>query len=273
MLSINNNSTASAISNVFNSISRDMDLTNRRIATGKRILSASDDPAGSSIVSSLKSQSSSYDAVQKNLSAGMSLLDVASTALSSQQTLMTQMKTIATQAASGTLSADQRTALQNTFTELQTQLNQTANGASLFGQNLTGTAAATVQLQTGISAGNTYSLTTAKSDAATLAIDAATIDITDATKASAAMTALDTAIATVSSNQGIIGAQQNALKAITQTATNTQENLVRTISNIEDVDMAAESTKLAQLQTKQQLAGSMLSIANQTPSYILQLLR
>lgn len=273
MLSINSNNTSMMIANMLNAASKEMEVTSKRLSSGKRILSASDDPAGMGILSSLKSQDSSYNAVQKNLSAGQSLLEVANSSLEAQQGIMKQMKDLATQAASGTLSAADRTALNNTFTQLQTQLDQAVNGATLFGQNLTGSTAASVTIQSGIKAADTFTINTAKSDGATLGVDSGTIDLTTAAKATAAMTAIDTAVASVSSNQAIIGAQQNGLKEMVKNATTVQTNLAASISRIEDVDMAAESTKLAQLQTKTQLATSMLSIANQMPSYILQLLR
>jgi flagellin len=273
MLSINSNTTASSIANLFNSVAADMATTSKRISSGKRIVSASDDPAGLGIISTMKAQAGSYNAVQKNLSAGQSLLDVASSALNSQQVLMIQMKDVATQAASDTLTADQRTALQATFLELQTQLDQTANNATMFGKNIISSTATTVAIQSGINAGDTYTINTAKSDATTLGVNAAAVDLTDVTKASAAMTVIDLAVAKIATNQSTIGAQQNGLSALIKNATNTQENLDTSISRIEDVDMAAESAKLSQLQAKQQLTTSMLAIANQLPSYILQLIK
>ena len=273
MLSINSNSLSSSIANILNKNSADLEKTSQRIATGKRILSAADDPAGVGILSTLKAQSSSYVAVQKNLSAGNSLLNVASSSLESQQSIMSQMKSLATQASSGTLTTAQRTALGNTFVELQTQLDSVANNATLFGQNLTGTAAASVAIQSGVKAGDTYTINTAQSDAATLSIDAGSIDLSTVAGAQAAMTAIDTAIDTVAANQATIGAQRTGLAEIIKSTTNTQENLSSSIASIEDVDMAAESAKLSQLQARQQLAVSMLSIANQLPNYLLQLIK
>jgi flagellin len=273
MLSINSNALASSIANMLNQNSAALDQTAQRIATGKRILTAADDPAGMGILSTLNAQSSSYVAVQKNLSAGNSLLNVASSSLSSQQDIMSQMKDLATQAASATLTTAQRTALGSTFTELQTQLDAAVNNASLFGQNLTGSAGAAVVIQSGVTAGSTYTINAAKSDAATLKIDAATIDLSTTAKAQAAMTAIDAAVGTVAANQSVIGAQQNGIAEIIKSTTNTQQNLTSSIASIQNVDMAAESAKLTQLQAKQQLTTSMLSIANQLPNYLLQLIK
>ncbi len=273
MLSINSNNVAMQLANQLNGMSRDLQTTSNRIATGKRVLSAADDPAGMGMLSSFKSDLASYNAVDKNIKAGLSMLDVASSSLNNQQALLTQMKDLATQASNGTLSTDQRAAIQETFAQLQTQLDDTVNNASLFGKNLTGASGANIAIQTGIAGGSTYTLNAVNSDASTLAVDAGTIDLSSAANASSAIDAIKTAIDTVSTNQSLIGAQQNGLQVVAKNVGTIKENISQSISRVEDVDMAAETTKLQQMQAKMQLTTSMLGIANQFPSYVLQLLR
>ena len=272
-LSINSNSLAYGIGRNLSKISQDLQDTSERISTGKRILSAKDDPAGVGILMGMKAQHGSWNAVEKNLASGQSLLDVAEGALKNQNDLLTKMTDIANQAASDLISTDQRTALQNTFVEMQGQLDTIVNRASIFGQNLVSSTAANVKVQTGPDAGNTTTLSAIKSDAATLGVDAATIDLTDSTKAAAALTALKTAVNTVSGNQSVIGAQQSGFESLVNTAGTAKGNLEKAMGRIEDADVAAESTKLAMLQAKQQLGIQMLGIVNQMPSMALQLLR
>lgn len=272
-LSINSNNLSSIIARNLNDNAAQLQKVSAQISSGKRIQSSADDPAGMGILSSLKVQKSSYGAVLKNLSAGLSVLSVADSALNTQQTTLQQMKDLATQASSSLLTADQRSALQNSFTELQSQLTGTADNANLFGTNLIGSSAATATIQTGINAGNTRTLNTAKSDAATLNVDAAKIDLSNATKASAAMTAIDTASATVSSNQSIIGTQMTGLNKTVDNVKTTELSLASSIGKIEDADIAALSTELANLQAKQQLMTSTLGIANSMSRYLLDLIR
>jgi flagellin len=273
MISINSNNLSASIARNLNDNAAQLQKVASQISSGKRIQSAADDPAGVGILASLKVQNSSYDAVLKNLSSGQSVLEVSDAALKSQQTTLQEMKDLATQASSSLLTVGQRAALQNSFTELQTQLTDTAKNATLFGTNLIGAAAATATLQTGINAGDTRTLATAKSDAATLAVDAGTIDLTDITKAAAAMTAIDTASATVSTNQSIIGTQMAGLTKTSENVKTTQLALSNSISKIEDADVPALSSQLASLQAKQQLMVSSLGITNAMPSYLLNLVR
>ena len=273
MISINSNSISSSIARNLNQNAADLQKVTQQISSGKRILSAADDAAGTGILSSLKNQNASSRAVDKNLSAGTSLLGVADKALGTQQKILSSMRDLATQASSELLSTEQRAAIQSSFTELQTQLDSTVNNAKMFGKNLLNASATDVKIQSGINSGDTYNLKAAKSDAATLGVNAATIDLTDVTKATAAMTAIDTASGTVGTNQSTIGTMMNGMKQIGENNKTFQTNVTDAISRIEDADIPELSSQLAQLQSKQQLLSSTLGISNQMPSYLLNLIR
>ena len=273
MISLNSNSVSSAIARNLNANAADLQKVTQQISSGKRILSAADDAAGTGILSSLKNQMASSGAVDKNLSAGNSLLGVADKALGTQQKILSSMRDLATQASSELLSADQRSAIQSSFAELQTQLDSTVSNAKMFGKNLLNSTATDVKIQSGINAGDTYTLKAAKSDAATLGVNAAAIDLTDATKAAAAMTAIDTATGTVGANQSTIGTMMNGMKQIGENNKTFQTNLTDAISKIEDADIPELSNKLTQLQSKQQLLSSTLGLSNSMPQYLLSLIR
>lgn len=259
--------------NELNALQKLVEESAARLSSGKNILSAKDDPAGIGILSNLQSQAVSFNAVAKNISSGVAIIETASGALETQQEILTQMKDLATQAASDILTADQRDSLQKTFVELQSQLDQTAGSAKLFGQDLISSAAADVNIQSGINAGDTFTISSAKSDAVTLGLDAATVDLTDATKASAAMTAIDTAVATVATNQSILGAQQNGLDALSRNSERVHENIMDAIGRIQDVDVAKETSNLALLQSRLQFTTSMMGLINSFPQNALSLLR
>lgn len=273
MLSINTNIPSLFGANNFNQTQNRLDDVTQMLSSGKRILSAKDDPAGIGIVSTMKTQQMSYDVVSKNIDGGLSLLNVASTALGSQQGILTELKGLATQAASGLLTADQRSAVQAQFVELQAQLDNIADEATLFGQNLTGAAAADVEIQSGINSGNKFTLTAAASDGATLGVDGATVNLNDVAGAEAAMAALDLAVGTVAVSQSTIGAQQSGLESLQKLAENTSINIESAISRIEDADIPKLSAELAELQIKMQIQTQMLSITNSMPQMLLGLLR
>lgn len=275
MITIGSNSSSLGMANLLNDISSQMSKSAEIISSGKRIQSAADDPAGIAIATDIRSDRDSYGVVAKNISSGQSLLDVSNSALGSASDILNEMKKLALESKNDTLSTDQRTAIQNTFSELQSQYDETINGAEIFGKNLLTAGAADVDLQTGIGAGaaNQTTITAADTSSTNLGVDAGTIDVSSIANADAAITAIDTALTSVGTNQAIMGAQSRGLETRMDTVSNLQENLTSALSRVEDADMAAETSKFNLLQTQQQMAIQSLSIVNSFPQNALALLR
>ncbi|MDW2884382.1 flagellin N-terminal helical domain-containing protein [Exiguobacterium artemiae] len=99
------------------------------------------------------------------------------------------------------------------------------------------------------------------------------LDISDATKASAATKVLDQAIKNVSSERSRLGAYQNRLEHTTNNLKTSSENLTAAESRIRDVDMAKEMMNQTKNSILGQAAQAMLAQSNQTPQGVLQLLR
>lgn len=101
----------------------------------------------------------------------------------------------------------------------------------------------------------------------------ASLDITSATNASKAITAIDSAMEKVSSERAKLGAVQNRLEYTISNLDNTAENLTSAESTLRDVDMAKEMMEYSKNNILSQAAQSMISQANQQPQNVLQLLR
>ena len=99
------------------------------------------------------------------------------------------------------------------------------------------------------------------------------IDISTGAGASAAITALDTAISSVSTTRGNLGALQNRFESMINNLQVTTENLSASESRIRDTDMAMEMVNFTKNQVLQQAGTAMLAQANQIPQTILSLLR
>jgi flagellin len=106
---------------------------------------------------------------------------------------------------------------------------------------------------------------------ATLGIDAS--DLSDRDLAQAALAAIDTAIGTVSSVFGDIGAAQNRIEYARSNTVITVENFQAAESVIRDADMAFEVTQMTKFQILQQAGTAVLAQANQTTQGVLALLR
>jgi flagellin len=124
-----------------------------------------------------------------------------------------------------------------------------------------------------IGANKGQTLTFGINDMRSAALGIANVDISTAAGAQNALTALDKAIKTVSSERSKLGAVQNRLEHTINNLNTSSENLTAAESRIRDTDMAKtvmENTKNGILA---QAAQAMLAQANQQPQQVLQLLR
>ena len=99
------------------------------------------------------------------------------------------------------------------------------------------------------------------------------INVSSQKTADTAITAINSAIETVSTERSKLGALQNRLEHTIKNLDNTSENLQAAESRIRDVDMAKEMMEFTKQNILQQAATAMLAQANQAPQTVLQLLR
>jgi flagellin len=104
-------------------------------------------------------------------------------------------------------------------------------------------------------------------------VKVANIDISTQAGAQVALTALDSALKTVSMNQAKLGAFQNRLDAVVANLNEVNQNMSASRSRIQDTDYASETTNLAKSQIIQQAATAMLAQANQSAQGVLSLLK
>ena len=124
-----------------------------------------------------------------------------------------------------------------------------------------------------IGANSGESVTLAIGDLDSTALGVSGLNVTTDAGASSALTALDTAIATVSTTRGNLGALQNRFESMINNLQVTTENLAASESRIRDTDMAQEMVSFTKNNVLMQAGTAMLSQANQVPQSILSLLR
>ena len=99
------------------------------------------------------------------------------------------------------------------------------------------------------------------------------VDVSSTASASLAITAIDSAINTVSAQQAKSGAINNRLDAIISNLAEGSKNMQASRSRILDTDYATETTNLAKQQIISQAATAMLAQANQSSQSVLSLLK
>jgi flagellin len=132
-------------------------------------------------------------------------------------------------------------------------------------------AGGSLKFQIGANEGQDMDLSIGKMTSVGLSIDA--INVETQAGASLAITDIDTAIESVSTERSKLGAVQNRLDHTINNLTATSENLSAAESRIRDVDMAQEMMAFTKNNILSQAATSMLAQANQMPQSVLQLLQ
>ncbi|MFP4658073.1 MAG: flagellar hook-associated protein FlgL [Desulfonatronovibrionaceae bacterium] len=135
---------ADLLSNLNLGSSRLMELNNQA-ASQKKINKPSDDPVGTIRVMQYRDSISALEQFKKNVDTGKGWLELADQTLMQGNDLLTRAKAIAEQAATGTLTADQRNGLayevEQIFEQLISLSNTTYEGKSIFaGQKVDGNA-------------------------------------------------------------------------------------------------------------------------------------
>jgi flagellin len=243
-----------------------------RLSSGLRVATAADDAAGLAISERMRSQIRSLGAATRNAQDGVSLVQTAEGALSEVSNILGRMRELAVQASNGTLSTDDHTTINTEIVALQSEIDRIAGTAEFNGIPLLN-ASSTVDIQVGINSGEVIAVNTADVQTASLGIDAANVNTTNTTAAAASLAALDTAIGSINSIRGNMGASQNRLQSAVSSIMNSSENLSAAESRIRDVDVAYETADLTRNSILQQAATSVLQQANTQPQIALSLLQ
>jgi flagellin len=242
----------------------------QRLSSGLRINSAADDAAGLQISTRLQAQTNGLDQAARNANDGISVAQTAEGALDETTNMLQRMRVLSIQAANGSNSASDRTALNKEFTELKSEMTRIAEDTTFGGQAILN-GSYTADYQVGADANQTIELSIATSMGAVgLQVDSAVI--TSASDAQLAITAIDNALSTVNGVRADLGAKQNRFSSTIRNLENVSENVSASKSRIMDADFAAESAALARNQVLQQASSSMLAQANQQPQIALSLL-
>lgn len=239
-----------------------------RLSSGKRLNSAADGAAELAISELFRSQIVSLGAAQNNAGQGIALAQVAEGALDEVGDLLIRMREIAVQSANGTLGSSERASLQQEFADLRDEITRIGNTTEFNGKNPLG--GTDVDLQIGINAGDTLTVTGAQVTATDLGVDS--LNVSSAGGAGSALAPLDAAISQVSSLRSRFGTAQVRLEAAVRSIGVQIEGTSRAESVLRDADVALEVANLTRAQIVQQASIAAIGQANQSLGILLKLL-
>ena len=272
-LSVNTNiASLTAQANLSKSTGR-MQMSMERLSTGLKINKAADDSAGLVISELQRKGISGLTGAIKNIERGVNAVQTAESALGEVNDLLLKIRGLAIDSANAaTQDASSLAANQAEVSKLLASITRISDSTKFGTKPLLDGTFSAQQFQIGAFAGDNTSLTIADSDAATLSIDA--IDVTTTGGANSAITAIDTAIGTIASARGALGAFQSGTLDATKSNNMSQLiNMQQAESVLRDTDYQKEIATFTSEQIRSQVASTVLGMANQSSQAILSLLK
>jgi flagellin len=256
-----------------------------RLSSGLRIVRARDDAAGLAIADALRADSRIASVAIRNANDGISMISISDGALDQMSSVLTRMAELAEQSANGTLGVSQRSALNQEFGALASEISRIAETTAFNGLNLLSGGAA-VSLQVGFDSGSNSQITftgvqgtlesmglaEAGSSVLKYSLVAAGGTGVQQTAALSALDAVKAAIGSLTTYRGTLGAAESRLSVAITNLSVARENFMSAESQIRDVDVAEEAANLTRLNILQQAGAAVLAQANQQPSLALSLL-
>ncbi len=285
-ISINSNQASARAQRQLGTTSNNLERVFERLASGSRINRASDDAAGLAIDASLRVDARVASIATRNAQDGISAVSITDGALSSITGVLGRLAELAQQAANGAYSALQRSALQNEFAALGSEIERIAVTTTYNGVNLL-SGSQTISFQVGFDGASTSQITMSQENGATLGVlglaasgtSALTYSLSGATGDAAqsaareALVAVTAAVTSVNSLRGTLGTTESRLNTAINNLSIARENILSAASRITDADVATEAAELTRLKILQQAGASVLAQANQIPELAVQLLR
>jgi flagellin len=269
MVIINSNNSSAMSARVLGESTQALQKSLARLSSGSKFNNASDDAAGAAVSLKLDSQISRLNAAKSNVGNGISFSQTQDGYLKKVGTALDRMGELSVLAQDTTKSSTDLALYDKEFQKLATFIDDTAskkfNDVALFSatgikvtQDEDGTAYTMSAVDLG-AAGGKYKLATAT-------------DVTDTTKAAAALTAVKNAVTQLASDRADVGADQSVLQNISSTMSVLKDNLGAANSRIKDVDVAEESANFARQNILVQSGTAMLAQANALPQSALRLI-
>lgn len=243
-----------------------------RLSSGYRVSTPADDPAGYAISQRMGAQVMSYSAAIRNANDGASLLQTASGAMLTDNTILLKMRQLAIEAANGTYSPKDLKVLDQEYQHLNSEITRIAKVTDFNGMKLFDGSHPDFKFHVGIytNVEDRLHVHIGKLDSESLGI--ASTGILNRDKAKNAINQLDKALDQINGLQGSIGAVQNRMEWTVRNLNNATVNVQASRAGIRDVNFASETAAFTKRQILSQSGAAVLAQSNLIPQAAIKLL-
>lgn len=272
-LRINTNMSSISAQRVLSVQQKRTEHASQALASGSRIVNASDDAAGLAISESLKAQTRGIAQARNNAFNAGSAIQISEGGLNEITNIMVRLRELGIQAASDNISDTERGFLDQEAQQLVEESDRIAKTTQFGEQRLLDGSGGEMEFQVGAFAGPDniikYNL---NADATASELGISGVSVTDKDSARDALEVVDEGIKKISALRASFGAIQSRLNATVSNLDVQYENMAAANSRIRDTDIAKETSELASSQILQQAAVSVLAQSNQFPAVALKLI-
>ena len=265
---------------------KDLSQAMERLASGKRINGAADDAAGQTVVSRMKAQITSLNQAIRNTNDGISMVSTYEGAADEIEDILIRMRELAVLASNDSYTVQDASNAYLEFAALASEIDRIQSKTKFNGSvDVASNATITYSFQVGFNGGDAvavsfnslaasqlmggvYTSTTTGFMASAHTTMASVVEL-----ASAAISGLDAGLSNLNVARATAGAAINRLEHTVSNLMNVVQRTEEARSRVEDADFATESAALARANVLTQAGSAMLAQANQSPQYILALLR
>jgi flagellin len=271
---ISTNNAANSALNYLNQNSNAETESIAQLASGSRIVQASDDAAGLAIGTQLQANVAVLTQDQTNVAQGSSILQSADGALAQISNVLQRMMSLATEAASGQVTNTQRSQDINTeYTQLKSEITSIVSSTTYAGQALlSGNFLSNVKFLVGTTSSNVLTVSIKGVVTKTL-LSTASAGVATASSALKSIASLSTAINTITEDRAKIGAYESQFNFSSQAISTNVQNTQASASTILDADVAAVKTQLSSQDVKTQASIAALTQASMLPQELLKLIQ
>ena len=273
-LTVNTNMSALRAANTLNNTQGALSQTLARVSSGLRVNNAGDDAAGAAVAVNLATQARSGRQAIRNANDGISVIQTAESASKEVLNILDRMRELAVQSSSETLEDGERAYIDAEFHQLSDEVERIAQSTEFNDILLSDGTNSSLSVQVGVDASSNSRVTITLGNLATssLSVQTTDIDLTNASTAQTAITAIDSAIDSVNSIRANFGAAQNRLESSINNMSSYVEALTAAASQIRDADYAHETAEMTRLQVMQQAGVAALGQARSMNTSVIGLL-
>ncbi len=241
-----------------------LNRTQERLATGKKVNSALDNPVSFFASQSLNSRASKLDGLKDAMGQAIQTIKAANNGITAITSMIEQAKGVAESAMSADTAAVPALAAQ--YGELLGQIDTIAEDSGYKGINLLASGNLTVKF-----GGTNSELTLTGFDGKSAGVLALDATFTDAATAEAAIGKLDTALETLKTNSSTLSSNLSIITVRQDFSTNMVNTLSEGSDKLTAADTNQEGANMLMLQTRQSLATTALSLSAQAAQSVLKL--